>query len=84
MGRKALNEKPMTSAERKREQRRRENRATIEAIGCEESADAKTLLKLLELGLRDRHEESEGIANGYRTTARRAWEEIGRRNGWIT
>ena len=64
----------MSSAERKRAQRTRDKRATIEAIGNEKNAPLRAFLDILE-----RVEKSEFA----RSSAQRAWIEIGRRYGFV-
>ena len=75
MGRKAKGERPMTAAERKRNQYQRDQRTVLDAIGKEEKAPDKALLVLM----RDAVDEREGA----RSSARRAWEAFGRRHGWL-
>ncbi|WP_291997003.1 hypothetical protein [Candidatus Accumulibacter sp. ACC012] len=65
----------MTDSERKRAQRMRDKRASIDAIGDEENAPLHALLALLR-----RVETSEPA----RRSAERAWAEIGRRYGFVT
>jgi hypothetical protein len=65
----------MSDSERKRAQRTRDRRATIDAIGDEQNASLRALLALLA-----RLETSEPA----RQSARRAWAEIGRRYGFVT
>ena len=66
--------RPMSDSERKRAQRMRDKRATIDAVGDEEGAPLRALLAIL-----GRVEESEAA----RHSAQRAWAEIGRRNGFV-
>ncbi|MEF8730654.1 MAG: hypothetical protein V5B40_01605 [Candidatus Accumulibacter meliphilus] len=65
----------MTDSERKRAQRTRDKRATIDAIGDEQNAPLRALLDIL-----GRAETSEPA----RQSAQRAWAEIGRRYGFVT
>ncbi len=65
----------MSTSERKRAQRMRDNRAAIDAIGDEQSAPLRALLAIL-----GRVEESEAA----RHSAQRAWAEIGRRYKFVT
>ena len=74
-GRPPKGERPMTDSERKRAQRMRDKRASIDAIGDEENAPLHALLALLR-----RAETSEPA----RRSAERAWAEIGRRYGFVT
>lgn len=74
-GRPPKGERPMTASERKRAQRTRDRRATIEAIGDEQNAPLHALLALLR-----RADTSEPA----RRSAERAWAEIGRRYGFVT
>ena len=69
-GRPPKGDRPMTDSERKRAQRTRDRRATIDAIGDEQNAPLRALLALLA-----RIEASEPA----RRSAERAWAEIGRR-----
>ena len=73
-GRPPKGERPMTDSERKRAQRTREKRATIDAIGDEQNAPLRALLAVL-----GRLEASEPA----RLSAQRAWAEIGRRYGFV-
>jgi hypothetical protein len=74
-GRPPKGERPMSDSERKRAQRTRDRRATIEAIGDEQNAPLRALLALL-AGV----EKSEPA----RRSAERAWAEIGRRYGFVS
>jgi hypothetical protein len=74
-GRPPKGEQPMTYSERKRAQRTRDRRATIDAISDEKNASLRALLALLA-----RVDPSEPP----RQSARRAWAEIGRRYGFVT
>ncbi len=74
-GRPANGDRPMTDSERKRAQRTRDKRATIDAIGDEQNAPVRALLALLA-----RVEASEPA----RRSAQRAWVEIGRRYGFVS
>ena len=74
-GRPPKGERPMTDNERKRAQRMRDKRASIDAIGDEENAPLHALLALL------RRAEASELA---RRSAERAWAEIGRRYGFVT
>ena len=74
-GRPPKGERPMTDSERKRAQRMRDKRASIDAIGDEENAPLHALLALLR-----RAETSEPA----RRSAERAWAEIGRRYEFVT
>ena len=74
-GRPPKGEQPMSDSERKRAQRTRDRRATIDAIGDEQNASLRALLVLLA-----RVETSDPA----RKSARRAWAEIGRRYGFVT
>ena len=67
--------RPMTDSERKRAQRMRDKRATIDAVGHEEDAPLRALLA--NLG----RVEASGPA---RLCAQRAWAEIGRRYHFVT
>ncbi len=73
-GRPPKGERPMSTSERKRDQRMRDKRATIDAIGEEESAPLRALLANLA-----RVEASEPA----RLSAQRAWAEIGRRYNFV-
>lgn len=66
--------RPMSVSERKRAQRMRDKRATIDAVGDEEGAPLRALLANL-----GRVEASESA----RLSAQRAWSEIGRRYGFV-
>ena len=74
-GRPPKGEQPMSDSERKRDQRTRDRRAAIEAIGNEHDASLRALLAIL-----GRVEESEAA----RHSAQRAWVEIGRRYKFVT
>jgi len=74
-GRPPKGERPMTDSERKRAQRMRDRRATIDAIGDEQNASLRALLALL-AGV----EKSEPA----RRSAERAWAEIGRRYDFVS
>ncbi len=74
-GRPPKGEQPMSDSERKRDQRTRDRRAAIEAIGNEHDAPLRALLAIL-----GRVEESEAA----RHSAQRAWVEIGRRYQFVT
>ena len=74
-GRPPKGEQPMSDSERKRDQRMRDRRAAIEAIGNEHDAPFRALLAILA-----RVEESEAA----RHSAQRAWAEIGRRYKFVT
>lgn len=74
-GRPPKGTRPMTDSERKRAQRTRDKRATIDAIGDEQNAPLRALLDIL-----GRAETSEPA----RQSAQRAWAEIGRRYGFVT
>jgi hypothetical protein len=65
----------MSAAERKRAQRMRDNRATIDAIGDEPNAPLRALLVVL-----GRVEASKPA----RLSAQRAWAEIGRRYDFVS
>jgi hypothetical protein len=74
-GRPPKGERPMTASERKRAQRARDKRATIDAIGDEQNAPLRALLAIL--GRVDASDPA-------RFSAQRAWVEIGRRYGFVT
>lgn len=74
-GRPPKGDRPMTDSERKRAQRTRDRRATIDAIGDEQNAPLRALLALLA-----RIEASEPA----RRSAERAWAEIGRRYDFVS
>ena len=74
-GRPPKGERPMTDSERKRAQRTREKRATIDAIGDEQNAPLRALLAVL-----GRVEASKPA----RLSAQRAWVEIGRRYSFVS
>ena len=67
-----------SARERKAAQRARDGRAVTEAIGCEANADVRALVELLRHGLLAKKKEA-----WQQRSAWRAWNEIGRRNGWI-
>ena len=73
-GRPPIGEQALSAAERKRAQRMRDKRATIDAIGDEQNAPLRALLAVL-----GRVEASEAA----RRSAQRAWAEIGRRYGFV-
>lgn len=70
--------KAMSDAQRKRLQRMRDQHATTDAIGCEAEATTKALLMLLNK-LNGKEINEHGL-----NSARRAWEEIGRRFNFVT
>ncbi len=74
-GRPRHGDQVISAAERKRDQRTRDRRAAIDAIGNEQSAPLRALLTIL-----GRVEGSDAA----RHSAQRAWAEIGRRYGFVT
>ena len=74
-GRPPKGERPMSDSERKRAQRQRDKLAITHAIGDEQDAPLKALLAIL-----GRVDASEAA----RLCAQRAWEEIGRRYGFVS
>ena len=74
-GRPPKGERPMSASERKRDQRMRDGRAVIDAIGDEQNAPLRALLAIL-----GRVEASESA----RLSAQRAWSEIGSRYGFVS
>ena len=74
-GRPPKGERPMSASERKSDQRIRDGRAVIDAIGDEQNAPLRALLSIL-----GRVEGSEAA----RHSAQRAWVEIGRRYNFVT
>jgi phage gp36-like protein len=74
-GRPPKGECPMTDSERKRDQRMRDKRATIDAIGDEQNAPLRALLAILG--------RVDALAAA-RLCAQRAWAEIGRRYGFVS
>ncbi|WP_350497697.1 hypothetical protein [Accumulibacter sp.] len=73
-GRPPKGERPMSASERKRDQRMRDGRAVIDAIGDEQNAPLRALLAIL-----GRVEASESA----RLSAQRAWAEIGHRYNFV-
>ncbi len=74
-GRPLKGERPMTDTERKRAQRVRDKRNTIDAIGNEQDAPLRALLNLM---------EGVEISEPARHAARRAWLAFGQRYGFVT
>jgi len=64
----------MTDSERKRAQRTRDKRATMDAIGDEQNAPLRALLLLL---------ARVDTSDAARLCAQRAWAEIGRRYSFV-
>jgi hypothetical protein len=69
---------PKSSTERTRALRARRVGEETDAIGCEAEAPTRALVALLARALRDADAGSDPARN----SARRAWEELGRRYGF--